>query len=54
MQLLIDLEEDGPVTPEVVRENVERAILDWKNKSGLSDENDEGMINLIEVTIIKE
>jgi hypothetical protein len=51
MRLIVDLEEDGPVTPEIVRQSVEYAIRDYRAKNGLSADEDEGMINSIEVTV---
>jgi predicted HAD superfamily Cof-like phosphohydrolase len=51
MLLIVDLEEDGPVTAEVVRANVAQAIDMFKRGNGLSSDNDEGMINLVEVNL---
>jgi hypothetical protein len=54
MKLLVELEEDGIVTPEIVRESVELAIRHWQSNVGLSADEDEGQINTIDVTIVEE
>jgi len=54
MRLLVELEEDGPVTPEIVRGRVERAIEMMRDNEGLSGDEDEGQINTVEVTILPE
>lgn len=53
MFLVIDLEEDGPVTAETVRVNVAEAIDMFRKGNGLSAHDDEGMINSVEVYLVE-
>lgn len=53
MILLVDLEEDGIIiNEEHVREMVERAIVHFREEVGLTHEDDEGQINLIDVRLV--
>jgi hypothetical protein len=52
LRILVELETDGPVTPEVVRSNVHQAIHQWRGAAGLSADDDEGMVGEIMTRII--
>lgn len=50
MRFIVDMEEDGDVTAETVRRNIEEALVNWRANVGFSAWDDDGQINSISVT----